>query len=155
MNRPNLVESNKHIFGTYAVMAMNNVQLVFEHIRKMACLPENIDESYRPEDLWTHPVMAELLKAKKGEPTDNATIQLIVDKMLDQFPFLRIMGENQRAYRSKKDDKKDSKKSTAEKMLGAEDIYNVMNSVLRVVKAYRDATAVSYTHLTLPTTYTV
>ena len=107
MNRPNLVESNKHIFGTYAVMAMNNVQLVFDHIRKMACLPENIDESYRPEDLWTHPVMAELLKAKKGEPTDNATIQLIVDKMLDQFPFLRIMGENQRAYRSKKDDKKD------------------------------------------------
>ena len=67
MNRPNLVESNKHIFGTYAVMAMNNVQLVFEHIRKMAGLPENTHETYRPEDLWTHPVMAELLKAKNGE----------------------------------------------------------------------------------------
>lgn len=136
MNRPNLVESNKHIFGTYAVMAMNNVQLVFEHIRKMAGLPENTHETYRPEDLWTHPVMAELLKVKKGEPTDNATIQLIVDKMLDQFPFLRIMGENQRAFRSKKDEKKGS----AEKMLGAVDIYDVMNSMLRVVKAYRDAT---------------
>ena len=78
MNRPNLVESNKHIFGTYAVMAMNNVQMVFEHIRKIAGLPEITDDTYRPEDLWTHPVMAVLLKAKNGEPTDNVTTQLIV-----------------------------------------------------------------------------
>ena len=135
MNRPDLVEKNKHIFGTYAVMAMNNVQMVFEHIRKIAGLPEITDDTYRPEDLWTHPVMAVLLKAKNGEPTDNVTTQLIVEKMLDQFPFLRIMGENQRAYRSK-----NANHNTADKMLGAEDIYNVMNNVLRVVKAYRDAT---------------
>lgn len=114
------------------------------------------------EDLWEHPVMLYLCTAAYGNAiqpekivctapkgkdqpekvmctvTNGNAIQpekvvYVMKKLQEYFPFLRIMGENQREHSNRK-----NKENRLE--VNARDLYDVLNMMLRVLKTYRDFT---------------
>lgn len=140
MKIPNLIESKKDVFGAYSVMALNNAQMVFNYIRRVADIGEEYEainykgKKSKDEDLWEHPVMNYLDAAyKKCVDTPEKT-QFIFEKLFKCFPFLEIMGKNQRDY--------NNKKSNTYKRLNVDcsDLWFVLNKMFRVLKAYRDCT---------------
>lgn len=134
MNIPALVDSQKKYFGTYSVMAMLNAQMVLDHIQKVLDIEDN--DNKKDENLWDHPVMKYLEDAAKGCDTRPEKTLLLQEKLLAYFPFLKVMAENQKDYFNKK-------KHTNRLEVNASDIHGAFDSVLRVLKTFRDAS----THL--------
>ena len=130
MKIPQLIENNKHLFGTYSTMALMNIRTVFNHIQNIIGIQGEFDDSN--EKYWEHPVMAHLEKAQTSNVAPEAT-QTIIEKLLHSFPFLHIMAENQRLFLNKKRNERRAE-------INSEDIRYILNCLLRVIKAYRDNT---------------
>lgn len=130
MKIPQLIEHNKHLFGTYSAMALMNIRIVFNHIQNITGLQGEFEDSN--EKYWEHPVMKHLngLQAPNATPESK---QIIHEKLLHSFPFLNIMAENQRLFLNKKRNERRAE-------INSEDIHYILNSLLRVIKAYRDCT---------------
>lgn len=134
MRIPYLIEQNKSLFGTYSAMALKNIQSVFDHIQKITdiedCMPER-----NPEDFWNHPVMQYLNREKRTASADPEKTATIMEKLLHNLPFLKIMAENQRDYHNKK-----GNNNTIRFEINCSDIFYVLNNMFRVLKTYRDIT---------------
>ena len=147
MKIPNLIEINKDVYGTYAAMALMNIQTVLSHIQKMADI-----KGMQPsddEDYWLHPVMIYLnpksiqgkdkLYEKKPylntfQNDDNPLKKdMIMEKLSMCFPFLKVMAEYQRDHINKKNKEKRLEINSC-------DIHYVLNMAFRVLKKYRDYT---------------
>lgn len=140
MNTPQLIESQKKSFATYAIMALNNAQTVLDHIQKIVGIetPQYFDKCGNPidvseENLWMHAVLHYLEESYKTDGIASGDIlpekiQAIKDKLCAYFPFLQVMADNQRKYRGKE-------------TIDAEDLNYILSNIFRVIKAYRDTTA--------------
>lgn len=145
MKIPNLIESKKDVFGAYSVMALKNAQMVLDYIRRVADIGEEYEainyfyfryENKKPkeEDLWEHPVMNYLEAASKKSVDAPEKTQFIFEKLFKCFPFLKIMGENQRDYSNNKPN------TRKRQNVDCNDLWYVLNNMLRVLKTYRDCT---------------
>lgn len=120
------------------------------------------DRKPNEENLWEHPVMLYLCTAAYGNVihpekivctapkgkdqsekvmctvTNDKAIQpekvvYVTKKLQEYFPFLKIMGENQREHWNKKNNENRLE-------VNAKDLYDVLNKMFRVLKTYRDLT---------------
>lgn len=135
-----MIEDKKAVFGAYAAMALNNVQMVLDYINERVELNQvpvgNFDvikDKHGVEDLWEHPVMRQLkftntMKDLRPEVTDA-----VKDLLLKQFPFLAVLAEKQRQFYNKKN-------KTSRPSINEYDIYQSLNMLFRVLKTYRDYT---------------
>lgn len=130
MKIPNLIEINKYVYGTYSAMALMNIQTVLNHIKKMA----DVEGDFAPdcEDYWYHPVMNHIYAAYKDDKYPEKT-RLIIEKLITSFPFLKILAENQRDYKNKKNNERRLE-------INSNDVWYVLNMTFRVLKKYRDYT---------------
>ncbi len=135
MKIPKLIEENKPLFGTYSAMALMNIETVLNHIQKMAEIEGELPE--KPEDYWECPVMVYLNPKVKNISKSPEKTMCIMDKLMECFPFLRIMAEFQRDYSNKKNNEKRVE-------VNASDLFWVLNNLFRVIKTYRDTTAHYY-----------
>lgn len=111
-------------------MALMNAQMVLDYIQQKA----EIEGELEKEDLWKHPVMNYLREVKYNGDNNPEKTQFIFEKLFRCFPFLKIMGENQRDYNN-------NKANTRKRQnVDCNDLWYVLNSMLRVLKAYRDST---------------
>lgn len=133
MELPKLVEENKEHFGVYTVMALLNAQTVLDHIQKLANLESSEEYKASPEDLWEHPVVECLNITKYGCGQHSETVMYVMEKLQAYFPFLKVMGENQREHNN-------YKLGTKRLEVNSSDLYGVLNMMLRVLKKYRDMT---------------
>ncbi len=130
MKIPELIEKNKHTYGTYSVMALMNINMVLDHIQKLANLDGEMDE--KSEDYWEHPVMKYIDTRNFGEDTKAEKLQFILTKLQEYFPFVKVMGNIQRENANKKKD------AVQRLEVNHTDVYDVLNCAFRVIKAYRD-----------------
>lgn len=140
MNIPQIIEKKKAVFGAYAAMALNNVQIVLDYIKERVELNQvpvgNYDASkdkHGVEDMWEHPVMRQLkftntIKDLRPEKTDA-----VKELLLKQFPFVNVLAEKQRQYYNKIN-------KTSRPSINEYDIYQALNMLFRVLKTYRDYT---------------
>lgn len=141
MKIPQLIEQNKHIFGTYSAMALKNVQIVLDHIQKIVGIEREFPRTWigddgkkhseGAEDFWKHDVIRYLW----GEEASNVGLSeksaTIRDMLFRSFPFLKIMADNNREYENKK-------QRTSRLEIINKDITYALNNILRVLKKYRD-----------------
>lgn len=130
MKLPNLVEENLEYFGVYSVMALLNAQTVLDHIQKLAGLESSDD--YK-EDLWKHPVVECLNPYNHSYNEHPEVVMYVMEKLQSYFPFLKVLGENQREY-------KNEKSETKRLEVNGSDLYDVLGRMFRVLKKYRDMT---------------
>lgn len=129
MKIPKLIEEHKSVFGAYSTMALSNVETVLNHIAERAGLDRyEWDEEHGMEDYWKYPVMQCL---SRPCPIPSDVLLDVRDRLFRSFPFLKIMAENQRVY-------KNSRERAERAEICNEDIFDVLNNALRVLKAYRD-----------------
>lgn len=140
MNIPKLVEEKKRYFGTYTVMALMNAQTVLNHIQKVTELPiipainkEGKEFTPSDENLWQHPVMRYIWHVSYKQDDQPEKNQAVIEKLLHYFPFLKIMGENQRKYFN-------NKNNTNRLEVNSTDLHTVLNVMFKVIKKYRDTT---------------
>lgn len=140
MNIPKLVEEKKRYFGTYTVMALMNAQTVLNHIQKVTELPiipainkEGKEFTPSDENLWQHPVMRYIWHVSYKQDDQPEKTQAVIEKLLHYFPFLKIMGENQRKYFN-------NKNNTNRLEVNSTDLTGILDTVFRVIKKYRDTT---------------
>ena len=160
MRIPALIEQQKHIFGTYTAMALKNIQTVLDHIQKVTNLPnivyeeKKVDENEKktknpgPEDFWAHSVIVHLQDKTKLYRLPPEKTCLIIEKLLRNFPFLKIMAEGQRDHENKKAKVRNKDEGTSVPLrseINGSDICYVLNNMFRVLKAYRDSTVHSVT----------
>lgn len=129
MNIPKLIEDEKRYFGTYSVMALFNAQTILDHIQKIAGIEDSDAKEKNPENLWEHPVMC-CLNDSNSHPEKT---MFVMEKLQTYFPFLKIMGDNQRVYRNETSERKRLE-------VNNRDLYEVLNQIFRVLKKYRDLT---------------
>ena len=144
MRIPQLIAQNKPVFGTYATMALKNVQIVLDHIQKIESLQDQMPER-GPEDFWVHPVMQFFYSERYATNVDPEKADAIKERLFRNFPFLKIMAENQRDYRCNKDNKgkrgyRNNNIDSSNLEINGSDIYYVLNNMFRVLKTYRDNT---------------
>lgn len=130
MKIPELIETQKHIFGTYAAMALKNIQIVLDHVQNITNITD-INPEHGPEDLWKHPVMQYLDRNNPHQHPE--TTDIIIERLLRNFPFLKIMADMQREYDNKRN-------NTSRIEINCQDVYLVLNNTFRVLKKYRDYT---------------
>lgn len=130
MKIPELIEKNKSVFGTYAAMALMNIQTVLNHIQKLAAIEGALQ--YKSENYWEHPVVLHLNNSFHNDKYPEKT-RYIMEKLLHSFPFLKIMAENQRMHSNSV-----NKQNRLE--INSADIYHILNRAFRVLKKYRDHT---------------
>ena len=138
MKIPELVEKHKHIFGTYSAMALMNIRTVLNHIQKIASIDGEMPvDKYNneKEDYWLHPVILHLKNA--GNTTFPEKNKTVMENIVRCFPFIKIMAENQRDYSNRINNEKRLE-------INGTDIYNILNTVFRVLKKYRDYTCHYY-----------
>lgn len=139
MKIPELVSKYKHIFGTYTAMALKNIQIVLNHIQKTTnILGDDTEES--TEDFWKHPVLQFLCDndAIKQSPEK---VSAVIERLFRNFPFLKIMANNQRELDNKREQKKArelNQRYTPRLDVNSRDITFVLNVMFRVLKKYRD-----------------
>lgn len=128
MKIPELIEQQKYLFATYSTMALMNIQTVLNHIQKLVNLDGISNE--RKEDYWEHPVIKHLENASFGDKNPEKT-KAVMEKLLQCFPFLKVMAENQREYSNKK-------RGEQRFEINNQDMFKVLDTILRVLKGYRD-----------------
>ncbi|MEE1120299.1 MAG: type VI-B CRISPR-associated RNA-guided ribonuclease Cas13b [Prevotella sp.] len=128
MKIPSLIDNKKEIYGTYIPMALMNIQTVLDDIRKKAGIKTELKENF--EDYWEHPVLDE--NDMTAEQADY-----VMKRLGECFPFLGIMGENQRTYYNKKAAKDKNPQRAA---VVFSDMSYCLKISFRVLKAYRDYT---------------
>ena len=133
---PAIIEENKNLFAPYLTMALMNVQTVLDHIRKTVGIKqefprgEYIDQKTGkkckegPEDFWCHDVITFLKQEKVSIPEQKIEIE---NRLFRNFPFLKIMAENQREYNKRNE-------------INSNDIHYPLEQCFRVLKKYRDFT---------------
>ena len=89
MRIPQLIAQNKPVFGTYATMALKNVQIVLDHIQKIESLQDQMPER-GPEDFWVHPVMQFFYSERYATNVDPEKADAIKERLFRNFPFLKI-----------------------------------------------------------------
>jgi hypothetical protein len=130
MKIPQLIEDNKHIFGTYSAMALMNIRTVFNHIQNITGLEGEFKEA--SEAFWHHPVMLHLKDVRNSNLPKEST-QKVIERLLHSFPFLYILAENQRVFITKKRNENRTE-------INCDDIYTVLNWLLNVIAKYRNYT---------------
>ena len=137
MRIPSLIENNKKYYAIHSEMALLNAQAVLDHIQKMAgieaCAYNEKEKKPSDEDLWVHPVMIFLDKAKTSE-VKAEKVQYVIERLCSYFPFMNIMAQFQREY-----DNEHNKTNRLE--VNANDMYDALNKIFRVLKKYRDYSA--------------
>lgn len=140
MDIPQLVKDKRRFYGTYAVMALMNAQTVLDHILKVAALPiipakDKYGKVFEPnaEDLWLHPVMRYMNYVSYNKDEYPEKTLVVMERLQKYFPFLKIFVENQREYFNKKNNVRRLENNS-------NDLYGVLNAMLRVIKKYRDTT---------------
>ena len=133
MRIPQLIAQNKPVFGTYATMALKNVQIVLDHIQKIESLQDQMPER-GPEDFWVHPVMQFFYSERYATNVDPEKADAIKERLFRNFPFLKIMAENQRDYRCNKDNKgkrgyRNNNIDSSNLEINGSDIYYVLNNM--------------------------
>ncbi len=128
MNIPKLIEEQKHVYGTYSVMAWFNIRTVLDYIQKSAGIKGYLPKD-KQEDYWLHPTLLCLIT--KNIPEKIIYVQ---NKLMQHFPFLKYIMEEKRTRNNKQ---------FCTKHLDArsEDLYKILSYALQVLKTYRDATS--------------
>ncbi len=135
MKIPNLIESKKDVFGTFSAMALMNAQMVLDYIQQKAGIDDTYDKyGERSENYWLHPVMSYLRDVKLNGDTNPEKTQFVFERLFKCFPFLKIMGDNQREYNNKKSNDRPQQTITCN------ELWYVLDCILKVLKAYRDTT---------------
>lgn len=129
MKIPKLITDQKHIFGTYSAMALKNIQIVLDHIQKVTNITDSKPDR-GAEDFWDHPVLQFLWDRNNSTQYPEITNE-IIDRLLRNFPFLKIMADNQREHNNKRN-------NTSRLEINSSDITYVLNIMFRVLKKYRD-----------------
>lgn len=52
MKIPQIIEDNKHLFGTYSTMALANIRNILDHIATLACIENDFNAD--SDDFWHH-----------------------------------------------------------------------------------------------------
>lgn len=132
MKIPVLIEKHKHIFGTYSAMALMNIRTVLNHIQKITGIVGEMPQKNgkETEDYWEHPVVLYLKDISKTN-SQREKLETLTEKMLCCLPFLKVMANNQREYSNKVNNENRLE-------INGQDIYSVLNTILRVLKKYRD-----------------
>lgn len=133
MELPKLVAENQEYFGVYSVMALLNAQTVLDHIQLLAGLESSDAYKEKAEDLWKHPVVECLNPYSNGYNDHPEVVMYVMEKLQTYFPFLKVLGENQREY-------KNEKSETKRLEVNSSDLYDVLGRMFRVLKKYRDMT---------------
>lgn len=134
MKIPRLIENYKHVYGTYSAMALMNIQTVLNHVQKIVGIEGELNT--KSENYWEHPVVQLLNDAEASKKNPEKT-EAATEKLLHCFPFLRIMADNQREHSNKINNEKRHN-------INSYDIYNVLTTILRTLKNYRDYTCHYY-----------
>lgn len=134
MKIPNIIEEYKHLYGTYATMALRNIQIILDHIQKVAALPSSDnDNTSKSENFWEHRVMLCLKDETYSTNVYHEKTAMIIEKLLHCFPFLKTMADSRRIYINKKYE-------LTRQEINSNDIFYILNNLFRVLKRYRDYT---------------
>lgn len=133
MKIPRLIESKKDVFGTYSAMALMNAQMVLDYIQQKAGIDDM--DGQHSENLWEHPVMIYLRDVKYNGDLNPEKTQFVFEKLFKCFPFLKAMGDNQLKYNNQKANGRPQQKAVT-----CNELWYVLDCILRVLKAYRDTT---------------
>lgn len=159
MKIPEQIDRNKHIFGTYSVMALNNIQTVLEHIRQLAGIKlgyttdnygKTIADTYNMDNnkFIYHPVIRYI--TDQDSNTDPEKANLIIEKLKEHFPFLPIIAEFERKkYNNyvKRELRKSPNPPLKERSeITTDDICSPLGKIFEVLRVYRNVT--THAHIT-------
>ena len=92
MKIPQIIEGNKHLFGTYSTMALANIRNILDHIATLACIENDFNAD--SDDYWHHPCM-EIINPQ-NLCNDVTKADFVTEKLKSHFPFVVIMAEAKR-----------------------------------------------------------
>ena len=85
MKIPQIIEGNKHLFGTYSTMALANIRNILDHIATLACIENDFNAD--SDDYWHHPCM-EIINPQ-NLCNDVPKADFVTEKLKSHFPFVK------------------------------------------------------------------
>ena len=152
MKIPQIIEGNKHLFGTYSTMALANIRNILDHIATLACIENDFNAD--SDDYWHHPCM-EIINPQ-NLCNDVTKADFVTEKLKSHFPFVVIMAEAKRqkdiawaknqakkAFENRDFQKQQefNKKQKSLLSITNADIYRMLNNLFRVLTSYRHYTS--------------
>ena len=152
MKIPQIIEDNKHLFGTYSTMALANIRNILDHIATLACIENDFNAD--SDDFWHHPCM-EIINPQ-NLCNDVTKADFVTEKLKSHFPFVVIMAEAKRqkdiawaknqakkAFENRDFQKQQefNKKQKSLLSITNADIYRMLNNLFRVLTSYRHYTS--------------
>ena len=92
MKIPQIIEGNKHLFGTYSTMALANIRNILDHIATLACIENDFNAD--SDDYWHHPCM-EIINPQ-NLCNDVTKAEFVTEKLKSHYPLDVIMAEAKR-----------------------------------------------------------